>query len=67
MTMRKENRSQGSGGQQEEINLTSENQPFLTRLASCNRYISDTTCHPPFQEDETKASIHVPRMFKSHV
>jgi hypothetical protein len=24
-------------------------------------------CHTPFWEDETKASIRVPRMFKSHV
>jgi hypothetical protein len=34
--MRKENRSHESGGKQGEINLTFENWPFLTRLASCS-------------------------------
>jgi hypothetical protein len=33
--MRKENRSQESGGKQGEINFTFENRSFLTRLASC--------------------------------
>jgi hypothetical protein len=44
-TMRKENRSQGSGGKQGEIKLDFKNQPFLTRLASCGRYSFYTTCH----------------------
>jgi hypothetical protein len=53
-TMRKENRSHLSGGKQGEINLTFENQPFLTRLASCGRYSSDTTCHTPVLRTEPK-------------
>jgi hypothetical protein len=64
---RKENRSQGSGGKQGEINLTFGNRPFLTRLVSRGRYNSDTTCHAPILRNKTEASIHVHRMLKTHV
>jgi hypothetical protein len=65
--MRNENRSKGRGGKQGEINWTFENRPFSTRLTSCGRYSSDTTCHTPVQEDGTEAYIRVSRMFKSHI
>jgi hypothetical protein len=39
----------------------------LARLASYGQHGSDTTCHTLFWESRNKASIRVPRMFKSHV
>jgi hypothetical protein len=58
--MRKENRSQGSGGKQGEINLTFGNRQFLTRLASCGQYSSDTTCHTPVPRIEPKSPYVCP-------
>jgi hypothetical protein len=65
--MRKENRSGGSGGKQREINLTSENQSFLTKLASDSRYSFDTICHTLVLKNETNVSIRLHRMCKLHV
>jgi hypothetical protein len=38
----------------------------LVRLASYCQHRFDTTCHTPVLKSRTEASIHVPRMFKSH-
>jgi hypothetical protein len=42
-------------------------QSFLTWLASRDRYSSDTTCHTSVLRNETEASVHVSRIFRSHV
>jgi hypothetical protein len=39
----------------------------LDRLASHSQHGSDTTCHTPFRDSGNEASIHVPKMFNSHV
>jgi hypothetical protein len=39
----------------------------LARLESYGQLGSDTTCHTPFRENGNKASIRMPRLFKSHV
>jgi hypothetical protein len=39
----------------------------LARLVSYGQHGSNTTCHTLVQEDGTKTSIRVSRMFKSHV
>jgi hypothetical protein len=39
----------------------------LARLASYSQHGSDTTRHTPFRDSGNEASIHVPRMFNSHI
>jgi hypothetical protein len=58
--MRNENRNQESGGKQWEINLTFGNRPFLTRLVSCGRYGSNTTCHTLVLRTEPKPPYMCP-------
>jgi hypothetical protein len=65
--MRKENRSQGSGGKQGEINLPLKISHFKLGLCPTVNIVLIPLVTPRFQKDETEASIRVSRMFKSHI
>jgi hypothetical protein len=65
--MRNENRSQGCGGKQGEINFTLKIGHFYLGLRPAVDIALIPLVTPQFREDKTEASIRVPRMFKSHL